>query len=390
MVPDSRKHSGSSGRVSFAVTQIPGKSDEDRHSQVLNYKAPHFKTAHSFGVFDGHEGKFASSLCAELLHSKIFEYYAELDENALINGSTVKGISAFEELFSESIRTQCGKIDLDIKATADAGTTAASLYLMEYEDGKHRALCSWVGDSRCVLFMKSGDVESNKYDAYLMTEDHKPSLPRERLRIEKQAKQHWNGRPLEVSLRTFRDDPLDYSVHSRSLLSTQIPKLKKDDSRTTESIHAINNCDNASILIVHEKSFIGRRAIVGYEDNLGPLAVCGRYGLSLNMTRSIGDRYGPRSCISTPDITSITIESDRHARFIIASDGIWDVLSVEEVQAYAMQIKNPQKLSYKIALSAWLTRMNRNIRLDDITVQVIDVNYELFSPPNTNCSCIMA
>lgn len=48
---------------------------------------------------------------------------------------------------------------------------------------------------------------------------------------------------------------------------------------------------------------------------VGPLAFFGAFSHSLLMTRSIGDRLGPRGCIALPDITVHTIPSHKHARY---------------------------------------------------------------------------
>ena len=48
---------------------------------------------------------------------------------------------------------------------------------------------------------------------------------------------------------------------------------------------------------------------------VGPLAFFGSSSQSLLMTRSIGDRLGPRGCIALPDITVHSIPSNKHARY---------------------------------------------------------------------------
>jgi hypothetical protein len=37
------------------------------------------------------------------------------------------------------------------------------------------------------------------------------------------------------------------------------------------------------------------------------LTLTGRHNISIMMTRSMGDRYGPRSCISLPEISAYTV-----------------------------------------------------------------------------------
>ena len=80
-----------------------------------------------------------------------------------------------------------------------------------------------------------------------------------------------------------------YFLFLKSILSKQIPNFEGRD--VSDDMPDDKLCDHPTIKITHEKSFIGRRCITGHEDIQGPLAVCGRYAISLSMTRSIGDRF---------------------------------------------------------------------------------------------------
>ena len=106
------------------------------------------------------------------------------------------------------------------------------------------------------------------------------------------------------------------------------------------------------------------------------------------MTRSVGDRYGPRCCVALPDVTALTIHANEFARFIIASDGMWDVVTVETVNEIAESISDPHRLARRLATAAYNQRLNEHIRLDDITVIVVDVNYSLRAPATGGgCGC---
>lgn len=130
---------------------------------------------------------------------------------------------------------------------------------------------------------------------------------------------------------------------------------------------------------VNERSFIAHRTKITKSGNkiIGPLAVCSRYDVSITMTRSIGDRYGPRSCIAQPDISSVTIQKNEHARFVLASDGLWDVYSDEELRTFVMSDRDPNIVAKKLAQMAYQRRLQSHIKIDDITVFVIDVNASL-------------
>mmetsp|Transcript_25881 Transcript_25881/g.26096 ORF Transcript_25881/g.26096 Transcript_25881/m.26096 type:complete len:417 (+) Transcript_25881:88-1338(+) len=413
MNPNCTHHVKTNDHISISVSNIASPKDEDRFCENLSDQE--LPSLSSFGVFDGHNGKEASAYCAKTLHNSIAQYYLRLLEIAEEDDTIAKHNLLKEELLCESIRSQYEKADTEIKAANIAGTTSTSLFLLEENDGTYRAFCSWVGDSRCILLSRKindedGKYEITRYQSFLMSEDHKPDLPRERLRIEKKIEPIWNGRPVDVTIETFRGhEGCDYSVHSESLLKRSLPQLKELELKSTilksetDSTDSDNEQFNSVVPIVstpepdndaqiiHSESFIGERVLKGYTDIKGPVAVCGRYGVSLNMSRSIGDKYGPRRCIATPDITSITIYPNQHARFILASDGLWDVITVERIEEIIRRYPNARKLSSKLSKMAWLERINRCMRMDDITAMVVDVNYHLaesaIAATSVKCNC---
>ncbi len=209
MYHECREHSGKSKKVSYAVAQIPGKNDEDKFCDFVNHDSNFSSSLNSFGVFDGHDGNFASSSCAKTLHTKTVQHMNQLHEEYKQNGALEK--MSVDEIVCESVRKEIENIATEVKASSNSGTTALSLFIIENDDNTHRAICSWVGDSRCILYVR----EHASFRSCIMSEDHKPSLPRERLRIEKRKGSGWSGFPIEVNTRTFRDDTLDYSVHSQ-------------------------------------------------------------------------------------------------------------------------------------------------------------------------------
>lgn len=69
-----------------------------------------------------------------------------------------------------------------------------------------------------------------------------------------------------------------------------------------------------------------------------------------------------------------------HARFIIASDGFWDVVSLESVRCSGLTAshRDPRVLASMLAEKALRRRTKAKMRSDDITVIVIDVNPNSF------------
>lgn len=74
---------------------------------------------------------------------------------------------------------------------------------------------------------------------------------------------------------------------------------------------------------------------------------------------------------------------------MIASDGVWDVISSDTVRQWSLyyKYKSPQDLAVYIAFKARRRRLKQQLRMDDITVSVIDVNpkYALYVKTNS-CS----
>lgn len=140
--------------------------------------------------------------------------------------------------------------------------------------------------------------------------------------------------------------------------------------------------------IQHQDSFIGvRRSKAG---QAGPEAVFGRYNLSINMTRSLGDKFGPRCVVAVPEVSVVNVANNTFARFVIASDGVWDVLSNAFVKTLVFRYRHPGMVASKIAEAALLQRNIRHMRVDDISVIVIDVNDYLFPSSFSNCGCAIA
>jgi len=128
----------------------------------------------------------------------------------------------------------------------------------------------------------------------------------------------------------------------------------------------------------------------------GPMAFFGRYNLSIAVTRSIGDRYGPRRCIALPDTIALDVQPGENIRCVLASDGLWDVVSVKKVASYLMKYKDPSEAAIALAGKASSRRQKKTIRYDDITVTVVDISppkvtAEFLGPDvSTSCSCVLS
>ena len=135
----------------------------------------------------------------------------------------------------------------------------------------------------------------------------------------------------------------------------------------------------------------------------GPEAYFPRFSNnSLLMTRSIGDKNGPRGCLARADITAVTVHATQHARyicikyqktiwgiafvfqvmhlyvvvfrFVLASDGVWDVIDEELIRKVGLyyKYKDPRDLATYIAEEASCRRLQQGRSKDDITGRIHD------------------
>ena len=103
--------------------------------------------------------------------------------------------------------------------------------------------------------------------------------------------------------------------------------------------------------------------------NKGGIVFQGRVFGSLMLTRSFGDKEF-KSCgvLSTPDIyTSIINDNDLYA--VIASDGVWDVISREDLFGISKEKMSSEEFSKKIVVTA----LERGTR-DNISCFVVKLN----------------
>eukprot|EP01041_Mallomonas_annulata_P012530 gene12530-26395_t len=389
--PEGKDVSGNFRNIVYGLSQISSKSDEDRYSLHV----PHNSTLNisSFGVFDGHGGNHSSTLCAEELNESIMNrYFTQICNTSSIDYSN-KSSKVSDIIFCEA--TKSVMVDIDYKArklSSSCGTTAVSIFIFPQPDGSARVLCPWIGDSKCCMFQTHR--RTGMECSTIMSQEHKPALKREFERIINKTDIDTSIFPIEANMEGFRNDPsfIPYNFNEPKLVVPKNPsdeeseEEKKCTGTTFVNVNVTGNdrdsdSDMIPILIPlkFQESFIRRRVVKDRPTAKGEWAIHGRYGMSLTMTRSIGDRYGARSCVCVPDISALTLAPNEYARFVLASDGLWDVVSVEAVQTVVMGSRDPSQIARKLALMAWHKRVSKSIRMDDITVLVVDVNPESFS-----------
>lgn len=90
------------------------------------------------------------------------------------------------------------------------------------------------------------------------------------------------------------------------------------------------------------RSFVARLydPATGEQSNLRLFG--GSVGASTAMTRSIGDRGAARCCTAEPEVATVMVGPGLRARLLVASDGLWDVLTVEQAEQLGRPGRGPE------------------------------------------------
>jgi serine/threonine protein phosphatase PrpC len=407
------------------------------------FLAEGFPEIASFGVFDGHFGTIAASVCSQHLHRTVLKRFKKLQEMKVQSQTILTSQQKFDALFCEAVRQVYEEIDENIRLKDNSGCTGISIFIVRNTvDESMRVYCCNVGDSRGVLFTPfidgtehprevgmlteedeirdffyGTDLDRSEHSrilfAFPLSEDHKLTLPRERRRLEDMSGLPWRPLPSNVvKAQMMLHNALDESVsrgmtNMDSLQEAGYPAQSIQDAASLYIQHHTNpdaksekpkqlvykslktadddypeHKDGERLIVpgedyerVSRNSFIARRKLANGEEK-GPEALFGMYNFSTNMTRSMGDRYGPRSCLAVPDISAVSLRKDEYARIVIASDGVWDVMKNSEVKDLILSQKLPEDVAIKIVQKAHNEREARRMRMDDITAIVIDLNPE--------------
>lgn len=95
----------------------------------------------------------------------------------------------------------------------------------------------------------------------------------------------------------------------------------------------------------------------------------------LAVSRAIGDRRLKKWVIATPDIKSKRVSAQDDAFLILASDGLWDVLSSSDAVRFVQKIRNdnPKDFVVKAANELTIHSFTKG-SLDNITTLIVDLN----------------
>ncbi|WVZ24439.1 hypothetical protein V8G54_002983 [Vigna mungo] len=273
---------------------------------------------HFFGVYDGHGGSQVAKFCAKRMHDVIAEEW----NREMAGGAEWQ--RRWETVFANSFERTDNEILSDEVAPEMVGSTASVVVLSGCQ-----IIASNCGDSRVVLCRRTQTIP--------LSVDQKPDRQDELLRIEGEGGKviNWNG------ARVF-----GVLAMSRAIV--------------TETIRTVFQIE----------------LVFGHLENKS--MTCPVSDL-LNDDVS-GDRYLRPWIIPVPEIT-FTARTDEDECLILASDGLWDVMSNEEVGEVARHILRRRRRSLSVeepspaqAVADSLTEIayGRNSK-DNISIIVVDL-----------------
>ncbi|UJR29980.1 hypothetical protein I4U23_017527 [Adineta vaga] len=318
-----------------------------------------------FGIFDGHGGKEAAEFARQTLCQHILEQVEFWPESSDENENDQMILSAIRKGFLACHQDMWNHVSKWAKTSSGLPSTSGCTASVCFVRG-NKLYIGHVGDSAIVL--GEGDALYKTWTANRLTRDHKPEDPLELKRIRESG-----GNVLCKA-----------GVH-RVVWNRQ-------KSSTTTSSHSYRHRHQHSVMTTTATTANG--TTIEYEQ-IPFLAV----------SRALGDLWSLNahtnlySVSPEPELTVIEIDSTKHRCIILASDGLWNMITPEaaveivrncDVKTEEMILKsddddhrpfrNPSHELVQKALTLWRERM---LRSDNITC--VTVMLDPPGPPFSDC-----
>ena len=364
----------------------------------------------SYGVFDSHGGKEAGTICADQLIKKLLSI-----TQTPRSGSDAFPLSMVDEEF--------WAVDKHLGANGVmSGTTASVLMVAASAKGPLvptlNCKLAWVGDSTaCVV-----DMTADTMEPVHRTSDHNPSNAKETQRMEWEWQVRAELRAIAAEKReaeAARDDIKDDDSFRLLVKGEDHGELSKDSfyaksrAPTLEEVReAVKAMDLAGLderdlqtlvralgrekrieapekrkslssppgkpMLTRANSSIIKRVSENDPSVHGPTVLAGgsshngsKHGVvNVCVTRSIGDWDGARAMIPQPDVLTFEVQPSSHMRVIICSDGVWDMMTLEEACKITRRASTAKAAAQSIVEKAYNRGMAKFERLKDDTTCV--------------------
>eukprot|EP00002_Diphylleia_rotans_P013341 TRINITY_DN2606_c0_g1_i6.p1 TRINITY_DN2606_c0_g1~~TRINITY_DN2606_c0_g1_i6.p1 ORF type:complete len:456 (-),score=112.66 TRINITY_DN2606_c0_g1_i6:1454-2821(-) len=392
-------------RISYVVSETQGLrgSMEDRHSidTDIHVGVDSFDGASIFTVLDGHGGKQAAEYAQKFLHKNIV---SSLLSHARTNPQ-IDLCQVIEEAYS---KTDSGFLEIAHKKGLHAGSTCVSAIVTNKQ-----ILVANIGDSRCILCLQPpsdqhhitersssrlSDNTASKQDQnsdedqdedqdsvasstplinaskhtepnrqyrvpYVeMTQDHKPNRPDEQIRIEASGGfiAHlgcWRVQGILATSRSFGDKDLkEFVVSNPEFVEIQLGSRqseKKASNATEHKQQALHDTLATGDLWIENISHVRSNS---------PSSALYSAGSPMRLlSPSAVDILGTKSSVLPNALVP--------AFLIIATDGLWDVVTNQEAADYVFHHRASDSFGVDRLVSLALQRGSS----DNITVTVVDL-----------------
>lgn len=335
---------------------------EDRHSvcydcpllvhcqEEVFADSPHILVGYA-GVFDGHDGKSASEYCADGLLNHIVAETVELDHRYTDSRKPIMAVDGTESFSPLDV----GTINAFHRAQA---RFAAGMSPPKFDDVKKGAKATrWIRSP--FERFRASPVPPPRGGTTAVT----LAFYGEKVNPQDQK----NYKPMNYAIVANTGDSRLITDHGTGA-NTFWPVTTDHRPDIPSETRRLRDCVKRG------------EARVGYDERERVLRV---FPGGLAVSRTVGDMRMSKACVCTPDIfrVPITLEGKTQTtRFVLGSDGLFDILSNDKIGEVAARIKktndHEEIVDPEHAAAQVMERcLQQGGCLDDVTVIVFDVTY---------------
>lgn len=421
--------------ISYGLADAKSKKGEDAPSVKPQSSA---SSIAAYAIFDGHGGKPFAHTCAHLTEAGIDHgsQYDVLDKLIAAGGGLLPSDAAVDEIFWNT-DAEVGKLLATLEQPNMGGCTAQILMVLPSAGGGMQLLQAWVGDSTALTVdMRSGKVLHDTFNHNPDMGDeavpllHMAAVNKACRRRQKKERKKESKKQAKEAMKAAKKaaaaageggggdgaagaaddaDEEEGDDENDGDGDDDEDDKKKDDypcppdalirEVLTEMQHPDTSDGHISSL---RRAFERERTICGYlpgsgkyrrncfiyrrpreKDENMPMTVHttedpfrGKHA-DMMMTRSLGDWKHVAWILPTPQVERHYMRATQHWRVVIASDGLWDVVSHERCAELTRESATCQEAAEALveeAKKVYLGERALELPGDDTTVLVVELN----------------
>ena len=165
------------------------------------------------------------------------------------------------------------------------------------------------------------------------------------------------------------------AMEQASIKALQLAAKNLDENDDEEEDPLEDEAALAAQLVLHGNS---PDSFIGFlKDSMGRQSrkprIFSSSGESHGVSRSIGDKYAARGCVSTPEIKTAWVTAGSAARIVVCSDGVWDCFSSEQLCDAIRGYRTMTGAAKAVCSKAHSRRFYGGFSMDDISAIVVDI-----------------